>query len=123
MELNEEKVDKITRVEVIDHRKGAPLFGRCFTAWDEKLACGISLQDGGRTLKVFLSDRKSDNIDNLPRTEPCPKCENDDFGIRFEEEMSPGLEMAIYLSPIIVIVAGAIWSLTTLNKGEKVKKR
>lgn len=42
------------RFEVIDHRHGQPL-GRFFVAY----RCKVELvyQDGGRTLKVFLTDR------------------------------------------------------------------
>jgi hypothetical protein len=45
---------KLTRVEVIDHRKNAPHYGRAFVAWHVKAE--IDVQDGGRTLKVFVSD-------------------------------------------------------------------
>lgn len=46
-------LSKVTRFEVIDHREGAQPFGRVFSAWD---ASGeMSLQDNGRTLKLFLS--------------------------------------------------------------------
>lgn len=41
-----------TRIEVIDHRKGAPQIGRVFCAWNSKIT--LSYQDGGRTLKIFV---------------------------------------------------------------------
>lgn len=43
---------KVTRIEVIDHRHGAPQVGRVFTAWNAKIE--LSYQDAGRTLKVFV---------------------------------------------------------------------
>lgn len=57
--INEEelrKSNKITRVEVIDHSKHGK--GREYVKWDEKVTVDMDLQDGGRTLKVFISDRK-----------------------------------------------------------------
>lgn len=57
--INEEelrKSSKITRVEVIDHSKNGK--GREYVKWDEKVTVDMDLQDGGRTLKVFISDRK-----------------------------------------------------------------
>lgn len=47
----------ITRVELIDHRKGAETFGRAFVAWNVGRVA-ISIQDDGRTLKVFLADKQ-----------------------------------------------------------------
>lgn len=49
---------KVTRVEVIDHT--LPLSeggGRCYMRWDDKIAVELSLQDDGRTLKVFIARR------------------------------------------------------------------
>jgi len=40
----------VTRVELIDYRKG----GRFYSNWDAR-EVAISVQDGGRTLKVFVS--------------------------------------------------------------------
>lgn len=51
----EANVDNITRITVVDHRAGAQPFGRVFEAWDINL--DISIQDGGRTLKLFVNDR------------------------------------------------------------------
>ncbi len=45
----------VTRVEVIDHRLLAPEPGRVFVAGPE-CRTELSYQDGGRTLKVFVSD-------------------------------------------------------------------
>ena len=50
----------VTRLEVIDHGRNLPsggLSGRIFVAWAEKLEVELSLQDDGRTLKVFLTDK------------------------------------------------------------------
>lgn len=46
---------KITRFEVIDHRKKAKPHGRIFTAWDIKVE--LAIQDNQRTLKVFINDK------------------------------------------------------------------
>lgn len=43
---------QVTRLEVIDHRHGAPSIGRVFSAWDCRIE--LSYQDDGRTLKVFV---------------------------------------------------------------------
>lgn len=59
---------KITRVEVINH--GAPLnlipanresFGMILVTWD--CSVDLSLQDNGRTLKVFLGPRQPEGKD------------------------------------------------------------
>jgi len=53
--MNEARDTKrVTRVELIDHRRGSETFGRAFVAWD--VSADISIQDDGRTLKVFVSD-------------------------------------------------------------------
>lgn len=45
----------VTRVEVIDHRESTPVEdrGRVFSAWDVSDVL-VSLQDDGRTLKIFV---------------------------------------------------------------------
>ena len=44
--------DKITRIEVIDHQS-EPIIGRAYTKHNcEKVE--LSLQDDGRTLKIFI---------------------------------------------------------------------
>lgn len=53
----EPNMDLVTRVEVIDHRHGAPQTGRAFVAWNVEAALGF--QDDGRTLKIFVTDRKA----------------------------------------------------------------
>lgn len=53
------ELHKITRFEVIDHTKMAiknDAFGRILTKYGISLE--LSVQDEGRTLKVFLSDKK-----------------------------------------------------------------
>lgn len=54
--------EKVTRVELIDHRFDAPNRGRCFVAYG--VAVELSYQDQGRTLKVFIDDLAA------PSTEP-----------------------------------------------------
>lgn len=51
-------VSKVTRFEVIDHREGMLRSGRVFTTsvMDGVERVELSMQDDGRTLKVFLSD-------------------------------------------------------------------
>lgn len=48
--------DKVTRVEVINHRKDSNSFGRVFTEYSRGKIF-VSLQDDQRTLKIFLSDK------------------------------------------------------------------
>lgn len=51
-------LESVTRFEVIDHRgdvAGTSYGGRVFTVRD--VAIELSLQDGERTLKVFVRDR------------------------------------------------------------------
>lgn len=43
----------MNRFEVIDHRPGSENPGRAMTVYGAKVE--VSMQDGGRTLKVFLS--------------------------------------------------------------------
>ena len=47
-------LQSVNRFEVIDHTKNAK--GRCYTAYGCEVE--LSLQDGNRTLKVFVTDRK-----------------------------------------------------------------
>lgn len=53
--------EHVNRVEVIDHtipiEKGG---GRAYVRWDKEgtVQVELSLQDDGRTLKVFITDRK-----------------------------------------------------------------
>ncbi|AEJ94001.1 hypothetical protein THIBAULT_76 [Mycobacterium phage Thibault] len=44
----------ITRVELVDHRSSAGKPGRVFSAFDVENVL-VSVQDDGRTLKVFVS--------------------------------------------------------------------
>lgn len=53
-ELIEVDTSKVTRFEVIDHRKNAPDAGRCFIARSD---IKISFQDDNKTLKIFVNDR------------------------------------------------------------------
>ncbi len=52
----------LNRVEVIDHTKSVDDGGgRAYVFWEnEKKDVEFSLQDDGRTLKIFISNRKED---------------------------------------------------------------
>ena len=45
----EDKLNKVNRVEVIDET------GRAYVKWEDKLNVFESIQDGGRTLKIFIN--------------------------------------------------------------------
>lgn len=52
------QLDKVTRLEVIDHSGLSPQqIGRVYTNWNKDLFVSADLQDGGRTLKIFLDKR------------------------------------------------------------------
>lgn len=51
----------VTRVEVIDEN------GRSYVNWDKNNIVNISIQDEGRTLKVFISKNKLNIEDNNER--------------------------------------------------------
>ena len=46
----EQKLKKVTRLTVVDHKNG---IGRVIEVWDVKLE--LDFQDEGRTLKVFIN--------------------------------------------------------------------
>jgi hypothetical protein len=46
--------EKVTRVEIINH---AHKKGRVYSIQNERITVELSLQDGGRTLKVFIDER------------------------------------------------------------------
>ena len=49
--------DNVTRLEIIDHTR--PLEeggGRTVIFWDDNKNIELSLQDGGKTLKIFIED-------------------------------------------------------------------
>lgn len=51
-----EELYKINRVEIIDHTKPVEEGGgRVYSKIDPKLKVSVSVQDDGRTLKIFLS--------------------------------------------------------------------
>lgn len=52
---NPTELDNITRVEVIDEN------GRSYVNWDENNNVSVSLQDNGRTLKIFISQPQDDD--------------------------------------------------------------
>jgi hypothetical protein len=49
--MTEMDISNVTRVEVIDET------GRAYVAWDKSIGVELSLQDDGRTLKVFVVKR------------------------------------------------------------------
>ena len=56
------ETNKVTRVEVVDQN------GRSYVNWNKDNKVLLSLQDEGKTLKVFI-DRKEPEEDNNERTE------------------------------------------------------
>jgi hypothetical protein len=53
-----DEVDKVTRLEVINHAKNSMQVGRLLTVWKEMgdfEDIDFHLQDKGKTLKIFLS--------------------------------------------------------------------
>lgn len=59
--MPEERTFEVNRFEVIDHcAKGSEDIGRVFVKWwDEgKFNVECMLQDDGRTLKVFITEKK-----------------------------------------------------------------
>lgn len=61
----EEITTKVTRFEVIDHTRSLEDGGgRVFVKREENMTVELSLQDDGRTLKVFLSPKKSERRTN-----------------------------------------------------------
>lgn len=56
---SERQINLVNRVEVIDHTNSHS--GRVFTKWEEgRFGYYCDIQDGGRTLKVFLLDTHAD---------------------------------------------------------------
>jgi len=58
MEREEEKQPDVTRLEVINHAKNDKPVGRILTLYQDLgdfKHVELSYQDGGRTLKIFLS--------------------------------------------------------------------
>lgn len=45
------KLDKVTRVEVIDEN------GRSYVNWDKNNKIQVSFQDGGKTMKIFIGKK------------------------------------------------------------------
>jgi len=53
--------EKLTRFEVIDHRKKASEPGRRLVLWEvDPMEVAVSVQDNGQTVKVFIYDRPED---------------------------------------------------------------
>lgn len=50
-------MDEVTRLTVVDHSKNGQ--GRVFEKWNIRVT--LDLQDDGRTLKVFVDDRKDED--------------------------------------------------------------
>ena len=55
------ETEKVTRFEVIDHT--SELKGRILVKYGVKVE--ISIQDDGRTMKVFLTDKINNNQENI----------------------------------------------------------
>ena len=55
------ETEKITRFEVIDHT--SEFQGRILVKYGVKVE--ISIQDDGRTMKVFLTDKINNNQENI----------------------------------------------------------
>lgn len=51
------KLDRITRVEVIDEN------GRSYVNWDKRNKVQVDFQDGGRTMKVFIGKKIEQDAD------------------------------------------------------------
>ena len=51
-----EYCEKVTRLEVIDH-SNITGFGRTYSVWHDDIRIETSLQDGARTLKIFIVKR------------------------------------------------------------------
>lgn len=52
--------DKVTRVEVIEHFRTLGTDkpdGRTYVHWDENTKIELSLQDDGKTLKIFIKNK------------------------------------------------------------------
>ena len=60
-DFSEEAEFIVNRVEVIDWTSSAE--GRAFTKWIKSdMNVGFDIQDDGRTLKIFLTDRSEDEL-------------------------------------------------------------
>lgn len=60
---------KITRIEVINHAKNSHPIGRLLTLYKifgDFENVELSIQDGGRTLKIFLDGDASSAENNIP---------------------------------------------------------
>lgn len=63
--------EKITRLEVINHAKNDQPIGRILTLYKELKDfdfLDIDLQDGGKTLKIFLSSKKEELFCNKAKS-------------------------------------------------------
>lgn len=63
--------EKITRLEVINHAKNDKPIGRILTLYKELNDfdfLDIDLQDGGKTLKIFLSSKKEELFCNKAKS-------------------------------------------------------
>jgi hypothetical protein len=59
---------KITRIEIINHAGNSYKIGRLITLYKELGdfdVAEISMQDGGRTMKIFLGSLQKDSEDNV----------------------------------------------------------
>lgn len=58
MKIEDIKCENINRVEVIDGT------GRAYTNWSDYNLIELYLQDGGKTLKIFVSKKQGDIKDD-----------------------------------------------------------
>lgn len=84
---------KITRVEVIDHRKGANPPGRVFTVWEseDRAQISFSVQDKEQTLKIFVDD----TVDR------CQFCNGTKGGVRGNENKYGSVIVCDYCSVVV----------------------
>ena len=69
--MNKESLSNISRLEVIDG------FGRSYVRYFKKGLLEFSLQDEGRTLKIFINEESSfcEKCHSLkPKNESCKEC-------------------------------------------------
>lgn len=55
-------IEKITRIEVINHRDGV---GREYVRRPKKGELSIQMQDGGKTMKVFINKCEEDEQEDV----------------------------------------------------------
>ena len=59
-ERERQRDSTVTRFEVVDHRDGSPTLGRAFVSYGVSIE--RSYQDDNRTLKVFVTNTKKEEV-------------------------------------------------------------